>query len=537
MRHLALCALAVLFLSVMALAEPVAGRIESVGLFKNGLAVVTRVIDVPGPGEYQLEDLPTPVHGTFFVQSESPVSASAAMREVMVEPKLNEPVDLQSELAGRQVTVHFREGSIPPVSGEVLDMDMPTGNSAWSRQYATPSYPNYGWQNPGMYAPQRFMTLQTAAGRSYVDSSMVAHVEVKGDQKVVRRRKPVLSLKVEGEGAQKITISYLTKGMAWAPSYQLDLRDATKLTLQQHAVLKNELADLKDVEIFLISGFPSVEMARVDSPLALQTSWAQFFSQLNSRDASPGGVASNMMQQAVYLNAASPDGSVDMSATPAGEGVDLHYQSIGRRTLGEGEALSLEVARADAEYSRIIEWVVPDTRNADGRYVQAQQDPERFQDTVWDALRFRNPLPFPMTTAPAAVFSGGRFNGQRTSYWVNTGEETTLRVTKALSIRTRSVEQEEPGERELVYIGGRQFRKVFAKGELSISNHRKDEVELHIRRELSGDLVEAQGDPTTSLREEGVFSINRRHELLWKVTLKPGEERKISYRYSVYVAH
>jgi hypothetical protein len=29
-----------------------------------------------------------------------------------------------------------------------------------------------------------------------------------------------------------------------------------------------------------------------------------------------------------------------------------------------------------------------------------------------------------------------------------------------------------------------------------------------------------------SLREEGVYSVNKRNELLWTMTLKPGEERR-----------
>ena len=156
-----------------------------------------------------------------------------------------------------------------------------------------------------------------------------------------------------------------------------------------------------------------------------------------------------------------------------------------------------------------------------------------------DALKFKNPLAFPMTTGPATVVSGGQFNGQRTSYWVNAGEETVLRVGKALSVRTRSVENEQlnrnGGERDLVWVGGRQYRKSTVAGELSVSNHRKENVQLLIRRRFSGDLVAAEGAPKSSLREEGVFSINKRNELLWTVPLAAGEERTLKYSYTVLV--
>jgi hypothetical protein len=65
-----------------------------------------------------------------------------------------------------------------------------------------------------------------------------------------------------------------------------------------------------------------------------------------------------------------------------------------------------------------------------------------------------------MTTAPAMIVAKGRFNGQQMSYWVNLGEETTLHITKALSIRTRSVEQAVAGEREIVWVGGEEYRNL-----------------------------------------------------------------------------
>ena len=146
-----------------------------------------------------------------------------------------------------------------------------------------------------------------------------------------------------------------------------------------------------------------------------------------------------------------------------------------------------------------------------------------------------------MTTGPALVTAKGQFNGQRTSYWVNAGEETVLRVNKALSVRTRALEHEEQKnageERDIVWIGGQRFRKSTVEGELAVSNHRKETIQLVLRRRFSGDLVSAEGAPKSSLLEEGVYSVNRRNELHWSFPLKAGEEKKLKYRYTVLVAH
>ncbi len=245
-------------------------------------------------------------------------------------------------------------------------------------------------------------------------------------------------------------------------------------------------------------------------------------------------------QQAVAFNAPAPGGGIDLSAIPTGEGVDLHYQDIGLQSLDEGDSLALETAAATADYERIVEWIVPDTRQADGRYVSEHErnnQPEKYQDAAWDAVRFRNPLDFPMTTAPAMIVSGDRFNGQRMSFWVNPGEQTTLHVTKALSVRTHSIEQELEGQREIVHVGGVQYRKTTVEGELRANNQRRETIELVIRRRFSGDLQEADRAPQRTLLEEGVWSVNKRYQLTWNLPLKPGEEVKLIYRYTVLVRH
>jgi hypothetical protein len=121
------------------------------------------------------------------------------------------------------------------------------------------------------------------------------------------------------------------------------------------------------------------------------------------------------------------------------------------------------------------------------------------------------------------------------SFWVNKGEEATMHITKALSVRTRSVEHEEPGEREIVYLAGDDYQKTVVKGELFLSNHRDETVKVLIRRRFSGELLEADGDPKCVLREEGVWSVNKRNELTWELVLEPGDEITTVYRYSVLV--
>lgn len=525
---------------------PLTSRIESLGLFKNGLAVVRRSATVPGSGTYRLDDVPVPVHGTYWVESDARLTTRVSERMVEMPADEARGIDFQTDLAGKEVAIHFAEPGMAAVKGTVVAIEPPRSARDWNRNYGGPQFGGYaGFFGSGASAaaPRQILVLKTATGRSYIDTSRIAHLEAFGDAPILRQRKPVMLFAVETAAAKPatISISYLAKGMAWAPSYRVDISHPKTLTIRQQAVIRNELAAIDGAQIQLISGYPSIQFSGVNSPLSPGSTWSTFFQQLNQAPQANHGAMGNVLsQQAIASNYAGPGEGEQLPAIPRGEGVDLHYQEIGRQSLQEGDSLAIETAAGRAAYERLVEWLVPDTRDAYGRYVsehERNQDPEKFEDSAWDAVRFRNPLDFPMTTAPAMIVADNRFNGQQTSYWVNAGEETTLHVTKALSVRTRGIEHEQEGQRDFVYVGGTQYRRSTVTGELQVNNHRNETIKLVIRRRFSGELIAADQAPAKTLLEEGVWSVNRRNQLTWTLSLGPGEEVKLDYRYTVLVRH
>src|SRR5437870_2189577 len=95
-------------------------RIVAVGLFKNGLAVVKREATVGGPGTYVLDDVPEPVHGTFWIECSAPIETSVQMREVDVPAEQTVLGNPQEDLAGKKVTIHFKGDKLPPANGTVM---------------------------------------------------------------------------------------------------------------------------------------------------------------------------------------------------------------------------------------------------------------------------------------------------------------------------------------------------------------------------------------------------------------------------------
>lgn len=541
-------------------------RIESIGLFKNGLAYVTREIEIDQSGESILVDIPKPAHGTFWVESPAEVQVDIRVTERDL-PASAEAERLAKTLEGAQATAYFQAENLPPVSGTISLIEKKNeqdasrfGNDyeAANRRYGW--YSSYNRNHPQPTPPQpttlRYLTLKTEKGPILLEPSLVSHIVAKGKDgsqailsgntlsaalqpTTARRQVMIFDVKDLGSAKKiKLNVSYLTKGIAWAPSYRIDLGDENRLTLVQKSIIKNELGDIHDAEFFLITGFPSLEFSSVVSPLSLQTNWMQFFQQLSAKDSPSRGSASVMTQQMVMYNAYQPSNTTPTLPTnPTGEGPDLHYHSIGRRSLALGDSLTVTLPAAEADYNRIVEWIVPDNRDYRGYMQINRQDEnsEKWHGVAWDSIQYRNPLDYPMTTGPAMVVSDGKILGQRTSYFVSPGEGTTQHITKALSIRTRTNEQEMEGTRKVIYIAGNDYHDTTVQGLLTISNHRAEEIDLVIRRRFSGKLLEADEKPECRLLAEGVYSINQRNELVWTLKLKPGEEKELNYKYKVLV--
>lgn len=514
----------------------VKSTIRSVQLYKNGLAVIHHSVPIGGAGVYRVEDFAEPVHGTLSVRSESPVSLKETLR--MVEQAAGSSAGYEDALAGREVTVYLREPNSAPIKGTVADVAKRRGNERWSRSYQQPSpYSGYwGGGFMGTSAPLmggRPLVLKTKTGLEMIDASQIARISAEGAA-TVRSERPVLLLEVrdDAKAAGEVEITYLAKGLSWAPSYRVDVLDEKTLSVEQSAVVKNEMGDLSKVEFELISGFPGVRFAHVSSPLSLSQNWANFFMQLNQPLVSMAAIASNSVVS--QQRAGNGDEGTPVLAM---EGTDVHYQAAGKHTLAEGESMQLAVASGKAEYERMVEWTVRDARDGEGRLHESWQGQDDDSTDPWDSLRFANPLKFPMTTGPASVFIGGNLAGQQVSNWVDPGARATVRITKAMSIRTQSSEQEQPGERTMIWMGGRQYRQTTVKGQVTVANHRSKAAKMLIHRQFSGEMISADGNPTAKLRADGVWSVNPRNELTWQIQVESGEERKLTYSYSVLVSN
>src|SRR5208282_6938404 len=101
---------------------------------------------------------------------------------------------------------------------KVVELAPAKGDQAWDRQYQ--SRGGYGYVGSAPDGAGQFLVLDTGKERIYANTGLIASVESDEDANI-RQRRPVLLLTVgnEQKGPGKILISYLARGLAWAPSY------------------------------------------------------------------------------------------------------------------------------------------------------------------------------------------------------------------------------------------------------------------------------------------------------------------------------
>ena len=518
-------------------------KIESIGVFKNGIAVVRASFDVSGPGSYRWDQVPQAIHATFSVKSEAVLTTRATHR-LLQEPADPNPAEIQAALAGKNVVISLRGQHGPtPASMSGRIWQVPTLPAEWSPPSPDGLSSRLNWRStPRTSPPGDFLILETANGREYINRLNIASISAEGPFLPASRQveTPVLVFEVSS-GKGKVTLTYLTRGITWLPAYHLDITSPTTLAVRQSTVLRNELMDLRETDVELISGYPNIQFAHVNSPLDPDLSLAAFFQQLSQ----PAGMSHTTTSQMISSNSITTAASdpVPASSENGAASADIHYQTIGKRDLARGDSLALDIAAATSRYTRIVEWQVPELRDPSGKAKTSRSssetpDPE---DQPWDALRFTNPFDFPMTTAPASITEAGKFRGQSLSQWVNPGETTTLRITQALTLHATASETEtensrqEPMPEDIATFQGSRYRRITIQGILQIHNFRAAGATLLTRCRFSGKWLDADATPTLKLLHQG-SEINPSSELTWTTELKAGEEQKLHYRYQVWIA-
>jgi len=513
-------------------ADPVRPNIQRVALFKNGLGYFQSAVRLPDAHTVSLGGLPAPTHGTFWVGYDRNVPLNAvvaSMGEQTETSAVRSIDDLLRANVGAEARLALHDQ--PAVTGTIMRVLQAENGQArpMPRHRAQRILP----------PTQPMVMLRTPSGVVSLRTHAIQQVHITGDPATSVQRteaQPTLRLELDRPApGRTVGIDYLARGITWAPSYRVDLSEQRRANLAAKAVIMNEATDLRNVEVELISGFPHLRFADVQSPVALNQSIAQFLQALSAGEDGQG--APQVTRQMVMSNRAEADMSMPTPqyGRPAEgqQAEDLFFYPIDRLTLAEGETAMVPLFSAECEYHHLYTWSIADRVDEHNRYrggANAQDNEEQ----VWHTVRLTNQTGQPLTTAPMQFVKDGRIVGQGMCHFTNSGDQATVKVNRTMRIVAESEEVEIERERDAERFHRTRYDRVMVEGTLRLHSHFDKPVKLEITKMLSGEIVSVGGDPKVTAVAEGLRRVNPRQRVVWTFDLKPGE-KELTYRYEIYV--
>lgn len=362
----------------------------------------------------------------------------------------------------------------------------------------------------------------------------------------VQTQNQALRLKIKGASAkEKLSMGYLEHGLGWTPSYLISLTDDTNAQITMQAIVTDDAEDLQNAQLFFVVGVPNFAYANTLSPMSLQQSLVDFMKDAErdeDRKKSFGAFSNALGGQLAMLDKAEAgpinlvNGVDEMSSAPE---EDLFLYSRSDVTLAKGERASYSVFSGNVSYEHLYNWEVEDQPRVDayGNVINQNQNPQDANraDSIWHSIRLKNSTKFPWTSAPALVISGDKPVSQDTLTYTQKGAASTLRITIATDIRASHEEREVARQQELNHRRGYNYDLVTVEGKLKVKNYKSKQVHLAIGKTLRGKTEFQSDEGKTVQLGEGIESDNPKSRLSWEITLAPGQERVVSYRYKIWV--
>lgn len=525
-------------------------RIERIALFKNGLGYATATATLPpNATSVRIGQLPVPAYGTFWVGYAKDVklrNLTTAMETVDELVPVSSVDQLLRLNPGRKVVLRTA-GATSGEQGVVAGVVQPFAAPPAAPEPPSPYFMDFrrSPERPYYYgypatAQSGLVLLKTENGVVALNPGAIQRADFEGGEPLCvatnQQKRPAIRMELDAPaGGEEVSVAYLARGITWVPSYRIDLSDEKNARFSAQAQIINEMADLQEVHVELVTGFPNIQFAELPNPVAMSQNLADFLKSLAAGRAEGGDRGHMMQQQAIIFNAAAYDNAPLPTYSTAASGQtaeDLFLYPLPQVSLKKGETATIPLFTTDMPYRHLYTWKIGD--QLDGDSSRPRGDGKSAEE-VWHVCRMVNAAKMPLTTAVAEFVKDGQFVGQDTCFYTAAGAETSIRINRAMNVQAEQAEVEVERKRNAANFYGYGYDLVKLTGELKIRNHLDKPIDLEITKELSGEVLEKSGEAKAVQTARGLKQVNPKHVLTWTSTGKAGEELKITYTYQLYV--
>ncbi len=528
-----------------------AAPITKLALFKNGTVCIERTINNRQKQDFFLDNKFKPIHGTLSFIPFGSMTLKKELRTVS-EVNKNPFSNIPAIYKGKKVSLKVKSGNTPTyVSGIVINPFETDPEAKMEQPLSRRNYSN-NLNNSTIRDDKKlnYLIIQDEKNPNYTTivkiKDIIEITSRNGLNRTKDVKREVIIFKPTNITTKNITMKYLSHGMNWAPSYRYILGKNNKLTIESSAVITNELENFADVDVDLISGFPSIKYRNVFNPLSHNIKLSQFFSQITSSGYNNRYGNSNTLSQSVMFNSQHGyDGPTNNASDKMSENTknkDLFYKNIGKHSLKKGESTYIPLDKATADFKRIVKWDMSSLRDHYGRY----KSNYKINEECWNAIIFKNPFNYPLTTGTVQFCEDNKFIGQGSSSWFNPQQEAALNVNKSLTVVVKYSETEDQAIREkmrdakanpnnFIYYGGHRYRKAVINVTATVNNFQTKQINMYITLKFSGKFIKSNIPSKISLLKEGVSSINELTKTVWDIKIPANSKKIITYSYEVWI--
>lgn len=499
-------------------------EIVSVSLFKNGYTFVTRKIVVTNSSANIVEVPQASLGSLWFWTSAGEIDSITTATDFdskTAEVTHQNFYQILSANVGKSTSLELRspngstttlEGKVKATSTEVVIIESGKGSSA---------------------IPYSSIVSINTTDKDWTWTS----------KQVTKSEKKFYQLKTKG-AAKEVFMMSLERGATWAPAYAVDLSDTEKLTVASKATILNDSLEVSKANVRLITGFPNLQFKDILDPFSSNMSVDQWLASLNGGNRMPGGFgglnsrAGDMMMQNAYApkEAEVKWGGPDSSEAGGEQIGDLFLYDLPSYRLKKGSRTYESLFKFDSKYEHIYTWDIADQVDANGAYRPAPVNADT-QD-VWHTIRFKNSSGRPLTTAAASIFSKGELIGQSMLNYCAASSDCDLKINKSLDVRADSSEEEVERQRGAIkdQYNNPRWDLVTVKGTLEVINGRREDIQMTITKQLTGEYISGTGEPTIVKTTKGLRQMNTSLKVTWKPKAKgKGEKTRFEYTYKLYV--
>lgn len=524
--------------------EVVVPKIEKLSLFKNGYGFASLVF-TPKANQniYLLKDLPVSVHGTFWVHSTDKNKLgfmSGSTTKVEKQKENYSMLELAQANPDANIRVkttkgQFFSGKLVPVKKSCVDQEAISFNHI--------SVPLMS-----------FLCLNTSEGKVLIPHNEIAIIEFPDLEEfklpTYDTREPVIKMQMTKiDPNAPVNISCITPGVTWVPSYSLDISKQEKGILHANAEIINELANLDNIELELISGFPSIQYPSTPSPIMMNMGMLDFFDSLNGKKTNRNDLfrGSGSMSQIAGAGGLSIGGNrgsfpvpnaqpmmmpANMNETVKAE--DLFFYPVKNFTCAKGETISVPLFDGTIPYTHIMTWDIPDNETRENeRRRQESNNTNAFlsnPNEVWHCIRITNTLETPLTTAPIQFSSNGRFVGQGIVPFTGAGQKNSIRINKAMDVT--ATDSELILSEEDIKMRRSTYTNIRMKGTLTAHNQTEKAITLVITKNMIGTYIDSSDEGKLIANTPRHNYNNPLSVVTWELSIPAGEEKEITYQYN-----